>query len=148
MSADDKLAWLLEYTDIHETAARHELFRAARRAYPQAGPKQRGKFINAVRSYRWPNETDSDRETRSAHHHFTWLHWLSEAAPGDALIAKELVAIREQHPEFQPAEHPDFTLYWSGWRAEHGAPSPWSVSEMLDYAPSEWLPQGSGFATW
>ena len=141
LSADDKLAWLLEYTDIHEMAARHELFRAAQLAYPQARPIQRREFINAVLEYRWPNETDSDRETRSACHHFTWLHWLNDAAPDDAIIAKESVAIREQHPEFQPAEHPDFTLYWSGWRAEHGAPSPWSVSEMLDYAPSEWLPK-------
>ena len=141
LSADDKLAWLLEYTNIHETAAHYELLRAAQLAYPKAGPMRRREFIDAVLEYRWPNETDSDRETRSAHHHFTWLHRLSEASPGDALIAKELVAIREQHPEFQPAEHPDFTLYWSGWRAEHGAPSPLNVSEMLNFAPSELLPQ-------
>ena len=141
LSADDKLAWLLEYTDIHETAAHHELFRAAQLAYPQAGPIQRREFINAVLAYRWPNETDADRETMSAHHHFTWLQWLNDAAPGDAIIAKELVAIREQYIEFQPAEHPDFTLYSFGWTMIHGEPSPWSVSEMLDYAPSEWLPK-------
>ena len=141
LSADDKLAWLLEYTDIHEMAAHHELFRAARRAYPQAGPIQRREFINAVRSYRWPNETDADRETRSAHHHFTWLYWLGEAAPGDALIAVELESIREQNPEFRTTEHPDFTHYLFGLTTVHGAPSPWSVSEMLDYASSEWLPQ-------
>lgn len=141
LSADDKLGWLLEYTDIHETAGHHELFRAARRAYPQAGPMQRREFINAVLAYRWPNAADADRETRSAHHHFTWLNWLSEVAPDDALIAEELVTIQKQYPAFLPVEYPDFTHYSFGWTTVHGAPSQWSVAEMLGYAPSEWLPE-------
>ena len=141
LSADDKLAWLLEYTNIHENPAHHELFRAARRAYPQAGPTRRREFINAVLAYRWPNEADPDRETMSAHHHFTWLHWLHESAPGDALTAKELSSIQEQYPKFRPSEHPDFTHYSFGPTTVHGAPSPWNVSEMLEYSPSEWLPK-------
>lgn len=141
LSADDKLAWLLEYTDIHETAAHHELFRAAQRAYSQAGPMRRREFINAVLAYRWPNEADADRETMSAHHHFTWLNWLNEVAPDDAVIAGELAAIQKQYPEFLPAEYPDFTHYSFGWTRVHGAPSRWSVDEMLGYSPSEWLPE-------
>ena len=137
MSADAKLAWLLEHTDIHENPAHHELFRAAQLAYPQADPIQGRAFINAVLEYR----ADADRETMSAHHHFTWLQWLNDAAPDDALITKELASIREQHPEFLPVEHPDFTHYSFALRMVHGTPSLWSVSEMLDYAPSEWLPQ-------
>ena len=141
LSADDKLAWLLEYTNSHETPARHELFRAAQLAYPQAGPIQRGEFINAILAYRWLNEADADRETMSARHHFDWLQWLNESAPGDALIAKELVSIQKQYPGFLPAEHPGFTHYSFGLTRIHGAPSPWGVSEMLARAPSEWLPQ-------
>ena len=143
LSADDKLAWLLEYTNIHENPAHHELFRAAQRAYPQAGPVQRGEFINAVLAYRWPNDAYADREEdRSARHHFDWLQWLNESTPGDTLIAKELASIQKQHPGFLPAEHPDFTHYSFGWTGRvHGAPSPWFMSEMLDCAPSEWLPQ-------
>ena len=141
LSADDKLAWLLKYTDIHETSARHELFRAAQLAYPQAGPIQRREFINAILAYRWLNEADADRETMSARHHFDWLQWLNESAPGDALIAKELVSIQKQYPGFLPAEHPGFTHYSFGLTRIHGAPSPWGVSEMLARAPSEWLPQ-------
>ena len=143
LSADDKLAWLLEYTNIHEKPAPHELFRAAQLAYPQAGPVQRREFITAVLAYRWPNPAGVDpaHETISAHHHFTWLQWMKEAAPDDALIAKELAAIREQYPEFLPVEHPDFRHYRTGFRMIHGEPSPWSVPEILDYAPSELLPQ-------
>ena len=141
LPADDKLAWLLEYTDIHETAAHHELFRSAQRAYPQAGPIWRRKFISAILAYRWPNEADADRETMSAHHHFTWLTWLNEAAPDDALIAGELAAIRKQYPEFRTVEYADFTHYSFGLTVVHGASSRWSVAEMLGYSPSEWLPE-------
>ena len=140
LSADDKIAWILAHCNIHETAARHELFVAAKAAYPQAGPEQRGNLIQEILAYRWPDKTDSDRDRRSAHYHYTWLRWLNEAAPDDALTVRHLAAIRGKYPDFELPERPDFTHYWSGFAPVHGKPSPWSTSDLLSVSPDEWLP--------
>ena len=39
LSADEKIAWLLERCDVNELAAKHEIFRAARSAYPSCKPR-------------------------------------------------------------------------------------------------------------
>ena len=130
LSADNKIAWLLDKCDIHENAAHHEIFRAASIAYPCAGSERRTAFINAVLAYRCPEETEPDEERYTALRHFRWLSWLSKAAPDCELTRRALVNIQEQHPEFQPSEHPDFTTYHLpgiGW----GAQSPWTVDTLL-----------------
>ncbi len=140
LSADGKIAWLLEHCDIHDIAAHHEIFRAAGDAYPQSGPEQRESLVKEVLEYRWPDEAAPGRESRSAHRHFTWLHWLNKKAPDDALTGNKLRSIREQYPDFLLSEHPDFTHYWSGFGRVFGKPSPWSVPELLAIPPAQWLP--------
>ena len=141
LSADDKIAWLLEHCDVNETRARHEIYRAVAAVYPHAGPDQRQALIAAVLAYRWPWEDDLDDERYSAHRHYDWLQWLTEADPECILVRQALDPIRARHPEFVPQEHPDLT-HWIGDAYEVvGKPSPWSVAEMLDQSPAEWLPQ-------
>ncbi len=48
LSPDHKINWLLERCDLNELAARHEIFQAAKAAYPQASPHRRADFIEAV----------------------------------------------------------------------------------------------------
>ena len=139
LSAADKIAWLLDKCDIHENAARHEIFRAASIAYPYAGLERRSDFINEVLAYRWPQETEPNKESYTALRHFKWLHWLSEAAPDCELTKQALVKVQEQHPRFQPSEHPDFLIYHmpgEGW----GAQSPWTVDTLLAWPADEALP--------
>ena len=139
LSDDDKIVWLLKSYDIHEIAAHHEIFRAASIAYPQVGLEQRCALINAVLAYRWPEETEPDKDRYTAYHHLEWLHWLREAAPDCELTRQALANIREQHPEFQPSEHPDFTHYhWSG--IESGTQSHWTVDALLARPADEALP--------
>ena len=139
LSADDKIAWLLGRCDIHETAARHEIFRVAGIAYPQAEQETRQTFINAIMAYNAPLEDNFEQERRSAYSHFNWLHWLNDVAP-DCGLAKQAVAeILEQHPEFTPREHPDLTYWFSGFHQVDGKPSKWSVEEMLAQSAVEFL---------
>ena len=60
LTADGKIEWLLKHCDIHEIAAHHEIFRAARIAYPQASREQRTYFIRAVQTYRWPKPESTE----------------------------------------------------------------------------------------
>ena len=56
LSADDKIAWLLERCDVNEIAAHHEIFRAVAHEYPQASLRQRRALIQAISEYRLPGK--------------------------------------------------------------------------------------------
>ena len=55
---DARVDWLLANTDIHDVAARHEIFRVAQQAYPKSSMGRRKKFLEAVLAYRWPKEDE------------------------------------------------------------------------------------------
>ena len=141
LSANSKITLLLEHCDIHDIVIRHEVFRAARAAYPQCDPEHRKYFVEAILSYRQPLVDELDNELQSAYQHFNWLHWLNEADPNDDITADALAEIRDKYPDLRPREHPDFISYFtisdgSLWNK----PSPWTVSEMLESTIPEWLP--------
>ena len=138
LSHDDKIAWLLEICDIHDIAAHHEMFRAASIIYPQAGSERRSDLIDVVLAYRRPQTTEPDNDPYTAMHHFTWLHWLSQAAPDCELTGQALGDIQQQHPEFRPSEHPEFILYHRTG-VQSGDQSPWTVDAMLARPAAEAL---------
>ena len=142
LTADDKIAWLLKNCDTHEIAAHHEIFRATKMAYPQASKEQRTCFIKSVQTFRWPEETEPDKDRHAAYYQFEWLHWLSEADPDCELTRQAIANIRVRYPEFQPSEHPDFTHYhWSGWIGEGpSSQSPWDVEMLIARPAAEVLP--------
>ena len=112
LTADEKIAWILQRCDVNEVAAHHEVFNATAQSYPQASPELRRSLIEAISRYQAPESEHFDSDTLTAHHCFTWFHWLHDADP-DCSIAKEaLDAVWAQHPEFVPSDHPDFTHYW------------------------------------
>ena len=142
LSADEKIAWLLERGDVNDIAAHHEIFRAAAQAYPGAGSQRREALIQAISDYQVPDVPDReswDANRLTAHHRFTWFHWLHDADP-DCSIAREMLEIvRTEHPDFLPSEHPDFTHYhWSGSQSRDQ--SPWNVDALLARPASEALP--------
>ena len=139
LSPADKIAWLLECCDIHDIATHHEIFRAASIIYPQAGSERRSDLIDAVLAYRRPQETQPDNDLYTAVHHFTWLHWLSEAAPDCELTSQSLDDIWKQLPEFQPSEHPDFILYHQAG-IQSGDQSRWTADALLARSAAEVLP--------
>ncbi len=140
LSADEKLAWLLERYDVNELPAKHEIFRAVARIYPEASLELRKNVIDAVRSFRWPREDDPERHLLTAHHNFDWLQWLNGAAPDCELTKTALDNIKSEYPQFQASEHPDFNIFWTSFTEVLGEQSRWNVLEMLDMSPGEWLP--------
>ena len=137
LSADGKIAWLLERCDVNESAAKHEIFRAARTAYPHADLESRESFIQALLDYRTPDSEDHDSARMSGRLHFDWLHWLHESAPDCELAKAALDGVLARYPEFLPSAHPDFAFRWSMSRA--GPKSPWTVEAILASPATEIL---------
>ena len=136
LSADDKIAWLLEHSDVNELAAKHELFKAAGSAYPQTSRELRAVFLKAVLDFQMPESEDYDAAHLSAGYHFDWMHWLSESAPYCELTKQMLNDILARYPEFLPSEHPDFFHWSKSWA---GARSPWTVELLLERPAAEML---------
>ncbi|MCY4173540.1 MAG: DUF4020 domain-containing protein [Cyanobacteria bacterium MAG CAR3_bin_5] len=132
LSADDKMAWLLEHFHVNEHLAHHEIFRMAACVYPQASCQQREKLIHAI----YKRFSDDDHLSFPICS-FNWFSWLHKADPNCDLVKKELDNIKAQNPEFEPREHPDFAFYWSGFKEVE---SPWTAKELLAKPASEWLP--------
>ena len=137
LSADKKIAWLLERCDVNESAAKHEIFRAVRKAYPHASQELREAFIQAVVDFRIPESDDYDSARRSARCQFDWLHWLHESAPDCELTKKTLDSILEHYPEFLPSEHPDLLMWSKTWASVQ---SSWTVDALLASPAAEILP--------
>ena len=137
LSADEKIAWLLERCDVNELGAKHEIFRAAKSAFPHASKELRESFIQTVLEFRLPESEEYDSAHISAGHHFEWLSWLRDSAPDCELTVKALEGIREHYPEFLPSEHPDFMIWSRTWT---GAKSPWTVEMLLAIPATEILP--------
>ena len=138
LAADQKIEWLLKHIDLHDSPARHEIFRAVKLAYPEASQECRAALIESVLAYHWPDEKDPGKEQRTAYLHFIWLYWLCCADP-DCILAKgALKDIRSKHPSFQPGEHPDF-IYWSSGPEWVAPKSPWTIKQLLARPAEDWL---------
>ncbi len=131
LSADDKIAWLLERCDVNETAARHELFRVVGSVYPHASLERRKDFTDAVSAFVWPNEDEPDRDRLEASHRYRWFHWLQQADLQCEIAKQAVDAVLARYPEFRPPDHPEFDFYWYGSDIVTVEPSPWTVEALL-----------------
>ena len=137
LAADDKIDWLLKHLDLHESSVRHEVFRAVRLAYPEAGPERRRDLISAIWAFRWPHEAAPNRMEDTAKQHFRWFDWLHKSDLNCALARGALDEVLAEYPNFVPTEHPDLT-YWrtSDWV---DLQTSWSPEELLATPAVNWL---------
>ena len=136
LTADDKIDWLLTHIGLHDLRTRHEIFRAIRKAYPDANSQYRESLIKAVWDYRWRNDEDPKRRREfTAYHHFTWFDWLHKSDSNCALAKQALDKVLAAYPQFEPSEHPDLTHWSSSVQSE----SPWTVEELLAKPAADWL---------
>ena len=117
--ADEKMDWLLERDWLYTTGLKHEVFRLLETAYPEAGRDTRTDVLNAVCSRL---DEIEDGEQRSAYSVFNLLYWLAQAAPACDLAASRLAEVEDEHPKFEPREHPDLD-FWIGGVQAVGDPS-------------------------
>ena len=137
LTGDDKLAWLLECSEVNEVAAHHEIFRAVAAAYPFASEPHRQALVETVWGYRAPGggPLDIDPEIVTAHHRHTWFHWLHQTDPSCTIAKTALDAILERHPDFVAPDHPDF----NHWSEAVSGKSPWTAEELLSKPAAEWI---------
>ena len=138
LTADAKVDWLLQHTDIHETPIHHEVFRVVKDAYPFTGQEQREALIKAVSDYRSPLNEEPEGKRYTAHHQLEWFHWLHQAYPACMLTKQALDDVLEQYPDFRPSEYPDLRIWIKPFARTQ---SPWSVAELLAKSASDWLPE-------
>ena len=137
LTADNKIDWLLKHLDLHESSVLHEVFRAVRIAYPQAGPERRRALISAIWAFRWPHEAAPNEMEDTAKQHFRWFDWLHKSDLNCALARGALDEVLAEYPNFVPTEHPDLT-YWmtSDWG---GLQSPLTPEQLLARPAADWL---------
>ena len=136
LTADAKIDWLLQHTDIHETPTRHEVFKVVKDAYPCTSQEQREALIKTISDYRSSLNEEPDGEQYRAYRQLEWFHWLHSADPVCTVAKQALDDVWEQYPDWRPSEHPDLSV-WVGEIVQ--AQSPWDARELLAKPASEWL---------
>lgn len=127
---DDRLQWVLREIGLAGAMEHHEVHRAVALSYPVASDDMRKAVVAAVLAIgeqeagEWPAERMTDRA------HFAWLSWLLNALPSCPYARAALTPIERRYPEWEPAEHPDFTHY-SGMTLSVGGESPWPAQQLL-----------------
>ena len=141
LGPNEKIDWLIANTQLRDQAARHELFRALRKIYPNASTKRRRHLLDAVRAFRWPKGEPEEIEHLTSRQHFDWLHWLHDALPSCDLTKQALDEVKRKYPDWEPREYPDLSYWTEGAEGELIAPrSPWSVEEILETPiTEEWV---------
>ena len=137
LTANAKIDWLLQQTDIHETPTRHEIFRVVKDAYPCSSQEQREALIKIISDYRSLLNEEPEGESYTAYHQLEWFEWLHSADPDCTLAKQALDDVWEQYPGWRPSEHPDLSV-WVGEIVQ--AQSPWDARELLAKPASDWLP--------
>lgn len=138
IGVEKKLDMFLQQMNLHEISSHHEIYRFAANIYPLLNDSAKQKLFQEIWKYEWPNPESDEPEVRTARKHYNWFQWLSETDPNCTLAEEAKNRVLERYPEFQPSDHPDLTLWFSGagWV---GPQSPWTVEELLSKPASEWL---------
>lgn len=137
LTADNKIDWLLTHIDLHESSVHHEVFRAVRLAYPEAGLERRRALISAIWAFRWPHEVVPNRMEDTVRQHFRWFDWLHKSDLSCALARGALDEVLAEYPNFKPTKYPDLTR-WIG--ADCLAPQrSWTPEELLSTPASNQL---------
>ena len=137
LNPNEKIDWLLSCMNLNDISAHHELFQFMKSTYPKADEDHRRSVIEAIQANcQQSPEHENTEEVDAAYDHFTWLHWLHNAAP-DCRIAKAVLEdILMRNPKFKPRAHPDLTHWMSSVPVGHQ--SPWTVDELLSKPAEEW----------
>ena len=104
LTADDKIDWLRTHINQIGLSVGAEVFQVLRQAYPEACPAHRRSLIEAMWTYRWPQEADSDRDKHAARQHFEWFNWIHRCVPDCILAEEALKKVLAQNQEFKSME--------------------------------------------
>ena len=104
LTADDKIDWLQTHINQIGLSVDAEVFPVLRQAYPEACPVHRRSLIEAMWTYRWSQDADSDGDKHSARQQFNWFNLIHRCVPDCILAEEALKKVLAQHHEFKPME--------------------------------------------
>ena len=129
VSADNKLAWLLQRRFLYRPSIKHETFLLMQAAYPHASPASRTRLLEQVLE---GPEWKSEHQDIAEYEVFNVVVWLARADPSCGLAAHLLAQLKEQHPDYGVREHPDMDS-WIGSVGAVGWQSPMPSEDLLSY---------------
>ena len=143
-TATEKVALLMELELLFDPAVHHEVFTLLKKHYTHTSKAIRKKLVQAIEGITVPKEIE-DSSLLGVQTRYRWLHWLTQSDPKCAIATEALRSLVAANPELNAlsVEHADFT-HWSDV-TRHGPGSPWSVEQLLQRSPKEWLPELRAF---
>lgn len=131
LTADEKVAWLLDKELLYAPGLKHELYRLLETVYVDSTTPLRNKLIAHIEQ-KAPAGDASDSKPFEM---YNLLAWINKAAPDDTIVEKSFKAIQATHPDIRASAHPDFYSYMSsGWV---GVCSPITADELLGKDPHD-----------
>ncbi|HEX2050512.1 MAG TPA: hypothetical protein VHJ34_07755 [Actinomycetota bacterium] len=133
LSADEKLAFVLEADLLYAEPLRHEVFRLLRLNFKPAEDEVRNRVLDVA--VRGPQGEHADRLREDALDYvkYNLLYWLHQAAPDDPRSKELLDEVHAANPDFEPRDNPD--LAWVISMGPHEVESPLTVEELQDIDP-------------
>ena len=127
-TADEKIAWLLEHTDLYNFDLKHEIFEVLAAAVADASPALKDRVLLAAEV--GPNYAVDlpDVERHLAYIKYNLLVWLTRCAPRWDAASAVLAGVQQDNPNFAPRDHPDFDTWMSG--GTWGGPLPMAIEEF------------------
>jgi len=113
-AASNKIEWLLDHTDIYNFDLKHEVFEVLAVAIADASETLKERVLAAAQVGPDYPATLPDGERHIAYIRYNLLVWLTRSAPDWEAAAVLLASIQDEHPNFEPRDHPDFDSWMSG----------------------------------
>lgn len=128
LSANEKIDWLIERTNLYEPNYHHEIYHLLKIAVEKASPAAKERLLEHVLTT--SSETDRDSDELKQRNIYDLLTWLTQCDTNweQARIARD--DLQAEHPSFAPRQHPDFFMWIeSGFI---GGRAPMSQEELAD----------------
>ena len=128
LSANGKISWLIERTNLYDPNYRHEIYHLLEMAIEKASPAVKERLLKHALAT--PPKTDHDSDELKQYNTYNLLTWLTRCDTDweQAQIARD--DLQDEHPNFAPRQHPDFFMWMeSGFI---GGRAPMSQEEFAD----------------
>lgn len=128
LSANEKIDWLIERTNLYEPNYRHEIYHLLETAIEDASPAVKERILEHVLTA--PPKTDHDSGKLKKYKTYNLLTWLTQCDTNweQARIARD--DLQAEHPSFAPRQHPDFFMWMESGII--GGRAPMSQEELAD----------------
>jgi hypothetical protein len=142
VTANKKIAAVVEGGWLGQGLLRHEVFQLLRASYKESGIAIRRRLLRTAEGTLLCPKTaadDTSEDTQARHHQlFTLLVWLEESDPSCTLVAKALGRLRKKYPGFKVSDYPDFG-HWSHGVQTVQTVSPIPSDALLRLDPPQWI---------